>query len=220
VDRPSARADWVLNQTFDLFDRLGATEEQLDFPVIYASALHGWASREADARGVDMTPLFETIVERVPPPAVDIDGPFQQRLHVELELGEIEEGCVGLRFDEQIDVARRGLLAPGHRTEGRHRADAVGTRESLDQGLAAVEGFEHAFWLSPVARARRVARAPDDRLQGGVREEHCFRPSMRADDDRRCRRPASAELAQQPREPGTGLGHGYDRGAADVVETG
>ncbi len=77
VDRPGARPEWVLNQTFDLFDRLGATEEQLDFPVIYTSALHGWAGTDPGVSGGDMTPLFETIVERVPPPAVDPDGPFR-----------------------------------------------------------------------------------------------------------------------------------------------
>ena len=77
IDRPGARPDWVLDQTFDLFDRLGATDEQLDFPVIYASALQGYAGLEADQLADDMTPLFETIVEQVAPPQVDPDGPFQ-----------------------------------------------------------------------------------------------------------------------------------------------
>jgi GTP-binding protein len=77
VDRPSARPHWVVDQTFDLIARLGATEEQLDFPVIFASALQGWASTDEDARSGDMTALFQTIVERVPPPDVDPDGPLQ-----------------------------------------------------------------------------------------------------------------------------------------------
>lgn len=77
IDRPGARPDWVLDQTFDLFDRLGATDEQLDFPVIYASGLAGYAGLEAEVREGDMTPLFEAIVEHVPAPAVDVDGPFQ-----------------------------------------------------------------------------------------------------------------------------------------------
>ncbi|MBT8081752.1 MAG: translational GTPase TypA [Gammaproteobacteria bacterium] len=77
IDRDGARPDWVVNQTFDLFDRLGATEEQLDFPIIYASALTGYAGEDADVRDGDMTPLFETIVEHVPPPDVDPDGPLQ-----------------------------------------------------------------------------------------------------------------------------------------------
>lgn len=77
IDRPGARPDWVLDQTFDLFDRLGATNEQLDFPVVYASALQGYAGREADKPAKDMTPLFEAIIEHVAPPQVDMDGPFQ-----------------------------------------------------------------------------------------------------------------------------------------------
>ncbi len=77
IDRPGARPDWVLDQTFDLFDRLGASDEQLDFPVIYASALKGYAGYESTVQDGDMTPLFETIVERVSPPNVDLDGPFQ-----------------------------------------------------------------------------------------------------------------------------------------------
>ena len=80
VDRPGARPDWVLNQTFDLFDRLGATNEQLDFPVVYASALHGYASLDPDAREGDMTPLYEAIMKHVHAPKVDPDGPFQMRL--------------------------------------------------------------------------------------------------------------------------------------------
>jgi GTP-binding protein len=77
IDRPGARPHWVLDQTFELFDRLGATNEQLDFPVIYASALLGYAGYEHDHLASDMTPLFETIVDKVAPPQVDPDGPFQ-----------------------------------------------------------------------------------------------------------------------------------------------
>ncbi len=80
IDRPSARPDWVVDQTFDLFDRLGATDEQLDFPVVYASALGGYASLDSDAREGDMTPLFETIVSHVSAPDVDVDGPFQMQV--------------------------------------------------------------------------------------------------------------------------------------------
>ena len=80
VDRPGARPDWVINQTFDLFDRLGATDEQLDFPIVYASALHGYAGLTDEVRSGDMTPLFEAIVKHVAPPPVDMDGPFQMRV--------------------------------------------------------------------------------------------------------------------------------------------
>ena len=80
VDRPGARPDWVVNQTFDLFDRLGASEEQLDFTVVYASALQGYAGLEPDVRSGDMTPLFEAIIRHVQAPQVDPDGPFQMRV--------------------------------------------------------------------------------------------------------------------------------------------
>ena len=82
IDRPGARPDWVVNHTFELFDKLGATEEQLDFPVVYASALQGWATLDANERGADMRPLFEAILKHVPAPAEDnVDGPLQLRIH-------------------------------------------------------------------------------------------------------------------------------------------
>jgi GTP-binding protein len=77
ADRPSARPDWVVDQTFDLFDRLGANDDQLDFPVVYASALQGWAATEAGEIGTDMTPVFDIITEHTPEPDVDRDGPLQ-----------------------------------------------------------------------------------------------------------------------------------------------
>jgi len=80
VDRDGARPQWVLDQTFDLFDRLGATDEQLDFPVVYASALHGYASLDSSSRGGDMRPLFESVIRHVPPPSVGLEGPFQMRI--------------------------------------------------------------------------------------------------------------------------------------------
>jgi GTP-binding protein len=80
IDRPSARPDWVIDQVFDLFDQLGATEDQLDFPVIYASALGGYASDDDSVRDGDMTPMFEVIVDKAPAPEVDIDGPFQMQI--------------------------------------------------------------------------------------------------------------------------------------------
>ncbi len=80
VDRDGARPDWVLNEVFDLFDRLGATDEQLDFPVVYASALNGFAGLELDQMATDMTPLFQTVIDRVPPPPVAVDAPFQMQI--------------------------------------------------------------------------------------------------------------------------------------------
>jgi GTP-binding protein len=80
VDRDSARPDWVVNQTFDLMDKLGATEDQLDFPVIYASALNGWAALEVGATGEDMRPLFDAILKHVPVPVGDPSGPLQLQI--------------------------------------------------------------------------------------------------------------------------------------------
>lgn len=80
VDRPGARPHWVIDQVFDLFDRLGGNDEQMDFPIIYASALNGVAGPEPDQLADDMTPLFEMIVNQVKPPEVDVDGPFQMQI--------------------------------------------------------------------------------------------------------------------------------------------
>jgi len=80
VDRPGARPDWVVDQVFDLFDNLGATEEQLDFPIIYASALNGIAGDDPEEMADDMTPLFKMIVDHVPSPKVDVEGPFQMQV--------------------------------------------------------------------------------------------------------------------------------------------
>jgi len=80
VDKDGARTDWVIDQVFELFDRLGATDEQLDFPIIYASAINGYASNADNVREGDMTPLFEAIVEHCPVPDVDPDGPLQMQV--------------------------------------------------------------------------------------------------------------------------------------------
>ncbi len=80
IDRPGARPDWALDQTFDLFDRLGASDEQLDFPVVYASAINGYAGLENTVSDGDMTPLFQTIIDSVNHPDVDPDAPFQMQV--------------------------------------------------------------------------------------------------------------------------------------------
>ncbi|HRK56460.1 MAG TPA: GTP-binding protein, partial [Burkholderiaceae bacterium] len=80
IDRPGARPDWVINQTFDLFDKLGATEDQLDFPVVYASALNGYAGRDPQVREGSMRPIFEAVIEHVPVRKDDADGPLQLQI--------------------------------------------------------------------------------------------------------------------------------------------
>jgi len=109
VDRPSARPDWVVDQTFDLFDRLGASDEQMDFPVIYASAIEGWASTDPANRDHGMTPLFETIVAHVPPPEVDADGPL--RLQVSALDYSSYVGVIGIGRIRRGRVQRNDSIA-------------------------------------------------------------------------------------------------------------
>jgi GTP-binding protein len=80
IDREGARPDWVINEVFDLFDKLGASDEQLDFPILYCSALQGTVGWEADELSEDMRPLFQAIVDKVPPPSVEVDAPFQMQI--------------------------------------------------------------------------------------------------------------------------------------------
>ncbi len=117
VDRPGARADWAVNQTFDLFDKLGATDEQLDFPIVYASALQGWATLDPavpvlNKPSEDMRPLFETIVDNVPVRDVDPDGALQLQicsLDYSSFVGRIGIGRIGrgrIRSGQQVAVMR------------------------------------------------------------------------------------------------------------------
>ncbi|MDX1608538.1 MAG: translational GTPase TypA [Halofilum sp. (in: g-proteobacteria)] len=121
IDRPGARPNRVIDDTFDLFDRLGATEEQLDFPVIYTSALHGYAGLDPSVRSGDMEPLFRTIVEQVPPPPVDGDGPFRMQVTTldyssylgQIGIGRVQRGRI--RAGSAVAIVDRH----GHRRNGR-----------------------------------------------------------------------------------------------------
>lgn len=113
IDRPGARPDWVVDQIFDLFDRLGATEKQLDFPIVYASALQGFATLDLNKESSDMNPLLETILSQVTPPPVEQSGPFQMQissLDYSSYLGVIGIGRVSrgrLRNNTQVAVVNR-----------------------------------------------------------------------------------------------------------------
>jgi len=117
IDRDGARPDWVLDQTFELFDRLGATDEQLDFPVVYASALNGYSSNDSDDRDGDMTPLFEAIIKNVAPPDVDVDGPLQLQVSSlaydsyvgVLGIGRIQRGKIEVNLPVSIVSADEKL---------------------------------------------------------------------------------------------------------------
>lgn len=123
IDKPGARPDWVMDQVFDLFDNLGATDEQLDFDVVYASALNGWASLDADEQGADMTPLFQAIVDKVAPPAADPEGAFQMQIS-QLDYNSYL-GVIG------IGRIKRGSVKPNQQTtiigaDGKTRNGKVG----------------------------------------------------------------------------------------------
>ena len=122
IDREEARPSWVLDQTFDLFDRLGATDEQLDFPVIYASALRGFASTDPNARGGDMQPLFETIVRHCPPPDVDAAGPLQ--LQVALLDYSSYVGAIGIGRIKR-GTLRRGMPVTVVARDGAQRSERI-----------------------------------------------------------------------------------------------
>ena len=133
IDRPGARPDWVINHTFDLFDKLGATEEQLDFPVIYASGLNGFAViNEGDERK-DMRPLFEAILEHVPAPEVDANGPLQIQVCSldystymgQLGIGRIKRGSV--RPNQEV------VVMYGDENRGKGKVSQILTFEGLER---------------------------------------------------------------------------------------
>lgn len=135
IDRDEARPGWVLDQTFDLFDRLGATDEQLDFPVVYASALRGFAGLESTVRDGDMQPLFKTIVEHCPPPDVDADGPLQ--LQVTLLDYSSYVGAIGIGRIKRGTI-KRGMAVTVVSRDGKQRSERI-TQILGFHGLTRVE---------------------------------------------------------------------------------
>ncbi|CAD5261310.1 GTP-binding elongation factor family protein [Alteromonas sp. 38] len=121
IDKPGARPDWVMDQVFDLFDNLGATDDQLDFQVVYASALNGWASLDADEPAEDMNALFQTIVDQVSPPDADATGAFQMQISQldynsyvgVIGVGRIKRGTV--KPNQQVTV----VTAEGEKRNGK-----------------------------------------------------------------------------------------------------
>ncbi|QCP49964.1 translational GTPase TypA [Trinickia violacea] len=128
IDRPGARIDWVINQTFDLFDKLGATEEQLDFPVVYASGLNGYASLEPSAREGDMRPLFEAILEHVPVRPSDPEAPLQ------LQITSLDYST----YVGRIGVGRiaRGRIKPGQQVALRFGPEGEILNRKINQVLS------------------------------------------------------------------------------------
>jgi GTP-binding protein len=151
IDRPGARPDWVVDQTFDLFDRLGATDEQLDFPIVYASAINGYAGLEHTITEGDMTPLFETIVEKVSPPPVDMDGPFKMQVSSldyntyvgVIGIGRIQRGSIKPNQPLTI-VNREGVERKGRMLQifGFHGLERIEVPEARAGDIIAFAGIE------------------------------------------------------------------------------
>jgi len=151
IDRDGARPDWVLDQTFDLFDNLGATDEQLDFPVVYASALNGYASLDSAVREGDMTPLFETIVEQVPAPDAYDEGPFQMQISTldynsyvgVIGIGRIKRGKVSTNTPVKI-IDREGKVRSGRVLQvlGFHGLERIERAEAEAGDIIAITGID------------------------------------------------------------------------------
>ncbi|CAA6822206.1 MAG: GTP-binding protein TypA/BipA [uncultured Thiotrichaceae bacterium] len=154
IDRPGSRPDWVLDQTFELFDRLGATDEQLDFPVVYASALNGYAGLEDSVRDGDMTPLFEQIVEQVSHPDVDPDAPFQMQVssldynsYVGLiGIGRIKKGKIAKNSSIKV-IDREGKIRNGRMLQilGFHGLERIEVPEAQAGDIIAFTGMEELY---------------------------------------------------------------------------
>src|SRR5882672_7745047 len=151
VDRESARSAWVVDQTFDLMDKLGATEDQLDFPVIYASAINGWASTGVNTVGTDMRPLFDAVLKHVPEPKGDPDAPLQLQIAAvdysnflgRIAIGRIRRGTIRkgqqvaiLAGDKPMRKARIGVI---HTFQG---LDKVETPVASAGEIVSVTGIE------------------------------------------------------------------------------
>jgi len=151
IDRDSARPDWVLDKTFDLFDQLGATDEQLDFPVVYASGLNGFAGHDASVREGDMVPLLETIIDKVSAPDVDSEGPFQMQVSTldynsyvgVIGIGRIKRGTATTNMPVII-VDREGNSRKGKLLQilGFHGLERVQVDQASAGDIVAITGID------------------------------------------------------------------------------
>ncbi|MBC7751979.1 MAG: translational GTPase TypA [Candidatus Saccharibacteria bacterium] len=151
VDRPGARPDWVVDQVFDLFDNLGATEEQLDFPIVYASAINGIAGLSIETMAEDMTPLFETVIAKVAPPEVDPEGPFQMQISSldyssylgVIGIGRIQRGAVKTNTQVAI-IDKEGNKRNGRvlKIMGYHGLDRIDVDSARAGDIVCVTGME------------------------------------------------------------------------------
>jgi GTP-binding protein len=169
VDRPGARPDWVVDQVFELFDNLGATDDQLDFPVIYASALNGYAGNDEDVRDGDMTPLFEAIIEHVAHPDVDPDAPFQMQVssldynsYVGLiGIGRIKQGKIKTNSSIKV-IDAEGKTRPGRVLQilGFHGLERVEVPEAQAGDIIAFTGMDKLFISDTLCDPEHVEALP------------------------------------------------------------
>lgn len=152
IDRPSARPDWVIDQVFDLFDRLGATDDQLDFPIVYASALNGYASLKTDEKTNNMDALFQTIIDHVEPPKVDVNGGFQMQISSldyssfvgTIGIGRIKRGSIKTNTPVAI-IDKNGKTRQGRVLQilGHMGLDRVEVASASAGDIVCITGIEH-----------------------------------------------------------------------------
>jgi len=169
IDRPGARPDWVMDQVFDLFDRLGATDKQLDFPVIYASALNGIAGLDPAEMADDMTPLFQAIVDKVSPPEVDVDGPFQMQISSldynsflgVIGIGRVKRGKIKAGSPVKV-VDREGKVRNGKilKIMGHMGLERVEVQEATAGDIVCITGIEELFISDTVCAPEKAEALP------------------------------------------------------------
>ena len=169
IDRPGARPDWVIDQVFDLFDNLGATEEQLDFPIVYASALNGYASLDDSVREGDMTPLYEAIIKNVAAPDVDPEGPFQMQVSSldynsfmgVIGVGRITRGKIKSNSPVKV-IDRDGNIRSGRMLQlmGFHGLDRIEVPEAQAGDIIAFSGLDPLYISDTVCDPDNVEMLP------------------------------------------------------------
>jgi len=169
IDREGSRPDWVLDQTFDLFDMLGANDQQLDFPVVYASAINGFATADADVTTDNMDELFQTIIDHVPPPPVDVDKPFQMQVSQldyssylgVIGIGRIKQGTILANGQVSvIDIegnTKNGRIAKLFGFKGMERVEL----EQAQAGdIVAISGIDELFISDTICARDQVEALP------------------------------------------------------------
>lgn len=169
IDREGARPDWVLDQTFDLFDMLGATDEQLDFPVIYASAINGFATADASELTDNMDALFQTIVDHVPPPPVEEDKPFQMQVSQldyssylgVIGIGRIKQGTVGTNSAiTVVDVSGKTKNGRIGKVFGFKGLERIEVPEAKAGDIVAITGIDELFISDTICDRDAVQALP------------------------------------------------------------